>query len=84
MTSSHSGCVLPQVGATPCGTELPRCVHDQDMRARMQGMAEAHRPVLPCGPGERRRTLPTVLGSSWRSQLFSRPVRGLLGLPRGT
>jgi len=39
-----------QVGATPEGTELPRCASDPTCKDRIEKMAPENRPLLPSGP----------------------------------
>jgi isopenicillin N synthase-like dioxygenase len=39
-----------QIGATPEGTELPRCASDPTCKDRIEKMAPENRPLLPTGP----------------------------------
>ena len=39
-----------QVGATPEGTERPRCLRDQRILQQAASLAPGHRPSIPTGP----------------------------------
>lgn len=38
------------MGATPGGTEVPRCVVDEALRQQIRAQPEQHRAVMPTGP----------------------------------
>lgn len=42
-------CVRKQVGATPEGTEKPRCLRDAKLRELAAGMAPENAPTIPTG-----------------------------------
>lgn len=39
-----------QVGVTPCGTEVPRCLVDEQLQAEMQALGDGSRATTPMGP----------------------------------